>query len=121
MCWIDTYVGPPDYIVHDAGTNFVSKEFVQTATTMAITTKSVPVEAYWSVGLVERYHQPLRRAYHIIQEEIKEPGFNRDMVLQIAVKAVNDIAGPDGIVPILLVFGTYPRITDYDPPTPIII
>ena len=27
LCWIDVYVGPPDVIVHDAGTNFDSAEF----------------------------------------------------------------------------------------------
>ena len=35
----------------------------------------------------------------------------------MAVKAVNDSAGPDGIVPTLLVFGAYPRITELDPPS----
>jgi hypothetical protein len=30
----------------------------------------------------------------------------------MAVKAVNDSAGPDGLVPTLLVFGAYPRMTD---------
>jgi hypothetical protein len=29
----------------------------------------------------------------------------------MAIKAVNDTAGPDGLVPTLLVFGTYPQIT----------
>jgi len=36
----------------------------------------------------------------------------------MAVKAVNDSAGPDGIVPTLLVFGAYPRMTDINPPAP---
>ncbi len=35
----------------------------------------------------------------------------------MAVKAVNDTAGPDGLVLTLLVFGTYLRITKLDPPT----
>ena len=30
-CWIDMYVGPPDYIIHDAGKTFVSREFTQKA------------------------------------------------------------------------------------------
>jgi hypothetical protein len=34
----------------------------------------------------------------------------------MAVKAINDLAGPDGIVPILLVFGAYPRLTKIDLP-----
>ena len=36
----------------------------------------------------------------------------------MAVKAVNDTAGPNGIVPTLLVYGAYPRISKLDPPTP---
>jgi hypothetical protein len=36
----------------------------------------------------------------------------------MAVKAVNDSAGPDGIVPTLLVFGAYPRLTRDSPPSP---
>jgi hypothetical protein len=30
----------------------------------------------------------------------------------MTIKVVNDLAGPDGIMPILLVFGVYPRITE---------
>jgi hypothetical protein len=33
----------------------------------------------------------------------------------MAVKAINDSAGPDSIVLILLVFGAYPRLTEIDP------
>jgi hypothetical protein len=40
------------------------------------------------------------------------------MALQMAVKAVNDTAGPDGIVPTLLVFGAFPRISALDPLSP---
>jgi hypothetical protein len=32
----------------------------------------------------------------------------------MAIKAVNNTAGPDGLVPTLLVFSTYPRITTTD-------
>ena len=38
----------------------------------------------------------------------------------MAVKAVNDTAGQDGLVPTLLVFGAYPRMTP-DSPTPTIV
>jgi hypothetical protein len=34
------------------------------------------------------------------------------MKLQIVVKTVNDLAGPNSIIPILLVFRAYPRITN---------
>ena len=35
--------------------------------------------------------------------------------MQIAVKAVNDSAGPNGIIPTLLVFSVYPQLTKIDP------
>jgi len=115
LCWIDVYLGPPDQIVHDAGKNFSSVEFRQQAKAMAIKVKEVPVEAHNSVGKVERYHTPLRRAYEIISLELN--GASEELVLQMAVKAVNDSAGPDGLVPTLLVFGAYPRMTDDSPPS----
>jgi hypothetical protein len=34
----------------------------------------------------------------------------------MAVKAVNDTAGPDRIIPTLLVFRAYPQMIDMDPP-----
>ena len=33
----------------------------------------------------------------------------------MAVKAVNDLAGPNRIIPTLLVFSVYPRLTKMDP------
>ena len=36
----------------------------------------------------------------------------------MAVKAINDTAGPNGLVPTLLVYGAYLRISKLDPPTP---
>ena len=35
----------------------------------------------------------------------------------MAVKAINNTAGPDGLVPTLLVYGAYLRISKLDPPT----
>ena len=36
----------------------------------------------------------------------------------MAVKAVNDSAGPNGLVLTLLVFGVYLQLTEIDPPSP---
>ncbi|KAI0991166.1 hypothetical protein K3495_g17021, partial [Podosphaera aphanis] len=87
---------------------------------MSISIKEVPVEAHQSVGTVERYHAPLRRAYTIICAELKGKEIDKHMMLQMAVKAVNDTAGLNGLVPTLLVFGSYPRLADLDPPSPTI-
>ena len=35
----------------------------------------------------------------------------------MSFKAINDSIGPDGLVPTLLVYGAYPRITESDPPS----
>jgi hypothetical protein len=106
--------------VYDAGKNFTATEFKQLASSMSIKVKEVLVKAYNSVGLVEQYHVPLRRAYEIMKEELKNKHINKEMILQMAVKAVNDSAGPDGIVPTLLIFGLYLRITKIDLPSPTI-
>ncbi|KAF4471164.1 Ribonuclease H [Fusarium albosuccineum] len=116
-CWIDAYLGPPDIISHDAGTNFDSAEFRAEAKLAGITINQIPVEAHWSIGKVERYHGPLRRAYEIIRSETKKAETSQEACLQMAVKAINDTSGPDGLVPTLLVFGAYPRISKDSPPT----
>jgi hypothetical protein len=85
---------------------------------MTITTKAVAVKAHWSVGLIEHTYRILQRAYCIIAHELHGSETTKDIILQIAVKAVNDTAGPDGLVPTLLVFGTYPRMAELDPPAP---
>jgi hypothetical protein len=106
--------------VHNAGKNFTVIEFKQLVSSMLIKVKEVFVEAHNSVGLIERYHALLRRAYKIMKEELKDEHINKKMILQMAVKAVNDSAGPDEIVLTLLVFGLYPRMTEMDLPSPTI-
>ncbi|KAM4061493.1 DUF1421 multi-domain protein [Hirsutella rhossiliensis] len=77
--WIDTYLGPPDTIKHDAGTNFASLEFRNEAKLMGITCKQV------------------------LWKHIDPPRRNRDLhipesILQMAIKAINDTTGPNGII-----------------------
>jgi len=93
-------------ITHNTGKNFISREFKQYAVNIGTTIKSVPVEAYNLISIVERYHGPLRRIYHIITSKIL--GIDKDMALQIAFKAINNSIGLDGLIPTLLVFRAYP-------------
>jgi hypothetical protein len=65
-CWINTYLGPLDYFVHNAGKNFLSIEFQREARTMAVDVKEVPVEAHNSIGKVKQRYAPLRRTYNIL-------------------------------------------------------
>ena len=113
---MDTYIGPPDMIYHDAGLQFTANEFKTRAQAMNISLKMAGIEAHHSIGLIERYHAPLRRAYQVIKEDL--PAIGRHEALQMAVKSVNDTAGPNGLTPTLLVFGTFPRMDERDPPHP---
>jgi hypothetical protein len=73
---------------------------------MAIKVKKVSIKAYNSIRKVEWYYILLYRIYEIISSELK--GASEELTLQMAVKAVNDSTSLDRLVPILLVFGTYP-------------
>ena len=85
---------------------------------MGIKVKIIPIKAHNSIGIVERYHGPIRRAYSIIITEID--GISKEMALQMAFKAINDSIGPNGIVPTLLVYDALPRMTEFDAPSPTI-
>ena len=73
---------------------------------MAIKVKEVPIKTYNSIRKVKWYYMPLHCVYKIISSELK--GVSKELTLQMAVKAVNNSASPDRLIPILLVFGTYP-------------
>ena len=62
---------------------------------------------------------PLRRAYEIISSELEDA--SEELILQIAIKAINDSASLDRLVPTLLVFNAYPRITDDSLPSPSVV
>jgi hypothetical protein len=64
--WIDTYVGSSNIIVINAGTNFVGSKFVDNAKIMAIEIEEIPVEAHHSIGKIEKYHAPVKRAFKVI-------------------------------------------------------
>jgi len=119
MCWINTYLGPLNIITHNIGKNFISKEFKRYAIILGTSIRSVPVEAYNLVRIVERYYSPPRRIYYIITAEL--PDISKDMALQIAFKAINDSVGPNGLIPTLLVFRAYLHIVESDIPNPIVI
>jgi hypothetical protein len=115
--WVNTYAGPSNVIVTNAGKSFIRAEFVANARIMVIEIEEVLIEAHNSIGKIERYHGPLKRAFEVISADLGN-AITPDHVLQIAVKAVNDTAGPDGLVPTLLMFETYPRLLPSSPPSP---
>ena len=64
------------------------------------------MEAHWSIRKVKHYYTVLCCVYQIISKEL--PDLDKEIALQMAVKAVNNIAGPNGLILTLLVFGAFP-------------
>ena len=107
-CWIRVYLGPPDHLRVDQGSNFVSKHFRDSADAEGITLLEAPIECPSTMSHVERYHAPLRSAYNKLRDTLPRSETDIDC-LQMAVKAVNDTIGPEGLFPTLIVYGTLPR------------
>ncbi|KAK1990965.1 hypothetical protein LX36DRAFT_695013 [Colletotrichum falcatum] len=91
----------PTLHVVDSATalNFHATEFKRATQALSIEVKEVPIKAHNSVRKVKRYHAALRRVYAIIHAKT---GAKSKVALQLAVKAINDTAGPDGLMPTLL-------------------
>jgi hypothetical protein len=75
----------------------------------------VLVKAHNSIGMVKRYYGLIRRVYQIIISEI--PKLDKNIALQIAFKAINNLAGLNSLVLTLLVFGAYLKIVKSDAPS----
>lgn len=104
-CWCNIYTGMPNRILVDQGTEFGST-FVHLAAECGATVDHTGVEAHSSLGLCERYHEPIRTIYRKLRTE--HPNMPRDLALSLALKGMNDVSRPEGITPSSLVFGTYP-------------
>ena len=73
---------------------------------MAIKVKKVFIKVYNSIRKVEQYYTLLCCIYKITSLKLEDT--SKKLTLQIAVKAINNSAGPDRLIPILLVFSAYP-------------
>lgn len=70
--------------------------------------------------MIERYYLVLQRVYKIITDSLQGCKLSKEIILQMTIKKINNIAGPNGLVPILLVFGAYLCMLEFDPLTLII-
>lgn len=86
----------------------MTKAFQTNADLIHVETKAIPVESANSMTEVERYREPILRAYRIVRDEA--PDLDKESALQAAVKSVNASVGPNGLVPTLLVYGALPRL-----------
>lgn len=76
---------------------------------VGVEVKESGIEHHNTLGSGERYHDPLRRVFKKIMHE--SPKLDRHVALKLAVKAINDTMGPEGLVPSFIVFGCIPRFS----------
>ncbi len=107
-CWVSVFVEFPNILTHDQGSCFQSDLFTNSCLKFGMIPKETPTESHNSLGSGERYHAPLRRIYQKIKIEYFT--LANDVRLSVAVHALKNTAGPHGLVPTLLVFGTLPKI-----------
>jgi transposase InsO family protein len=107
-CWSRLFIGDPEELVTDQGSVFISKTFEELCRSCEILLIHTGTESHNSLAQGERFHDPLRRTYQKLQDE--QPDCAPETLLQCALFAINSTAGPEGLVPCLLVFGSLPRV-----------
>lgn len=107
-CWVNTYIGFPSKIRSDQESAVTSDEFRQIASANGVILEFSGVNAHNAMGQIESAHGPLRRIFRLLNEN--HSSLSENLKLRLAVKALNDTAGPKGLVSSLLVFGTIPSL-----------
>lgn len=107
--WITVFTGFPSIIAADRQPAFRSTFFKSTCNQLGIHAKITPTESHNSLSICERYHSIIRRVFNRLKCDF--PALNNNTKLAVTTHAVNNTAGPDGLVPTLLLFGTTPRIS----------
>ena len=106
-CWACIYTGLPNRMLVDQGSAF-GPLFVSIWAMSNVEVQRTGIEAHSSLGIGERYHQPLRQTYRKIMAT--HPTAEPDVVLALSDKAMNDTLAPEGLVPTALVLGEYPPV-----------
>lgn len=110
--WVTIYLGFPHEVLTDQGSVFTSKEWNARCKDAEVSIDNTGTESHNSLGKGETYHSILRRFYNKVK--LTHPQLSKELRLSMALKALKDTAGPNGLVPTLLMFGVMPRI----PPAP---
>ena len=97
-CWATIYTGLPNRLMVDQGSAFgKSESFISIVNTANFDLQTTGIEAHSILGIGERYHQPLRNTFRKLFDAY--PSQDKTLLLQCAVKGMNDTLGPEGIVP----------------------
>lgn len=69
LMWSLTYLGPPDYLSVDQVSAYISKEMRESVEAHGVMILEAPIKSPGTIGVVERYHAPLRAAYGNIRSK----------------------------------------------------
>lgn len=92
------------------GSEFTSAVFTDFCLEHWIRLRHIGTEQHDSLGAGESYYVPLRRVITKVRTEF--PVVPLHVASQCSVCAMNNTAGPNGLVPFLLLFGSVPRLPD---------
>lgn len=106
--WTLVYIGPPGFFSVDPGTSYISREMRDNLESEGFRLLQDPVDNPGKIGVLKRYHAPLRAAFTKIRKDLYQK-ISDNECLRMAVFSVNATVGPEGLCPILLVFGVIPR------------
>ena len=108
--------GTPKKIRVDQGTAF-GEGFISLAKASDVKVVRTGIESHSSVGIGKRYHAPLRSTFRKLKLEYAN--VSPCLLLSVAVFAMNNTLGPEGVVPSVLVFGESPSLrTLHEAPIP---
>ena len=97
----------------DEGSQF-RKTFAEITTLHDVNLQNTPVESHNSLRIGETYHEPLRDTY--LKLKVDYPSMQRQLLLALLVKAMNDTLEPEVTVPSALVFGEFPSLGSVSEP-----
>ncbi len=95
-CWAAVYTGLPHKILVDQA-NYFGPVFANIGALSRVEVQRTGAEAHSSLGLGERYHEPLRTTVRKLKAVA--PDADPNFLLSFSVKAMNDTIGPEGLVP----------------------
>ena len=110
--WIEILLGPPDTIM-DVGTKLIATELVENLHQLSIKFEEAPIKVHHSIFKAVKYRGKLKLSYEIL--EIGLRNVLAEYIFQMIVKVIKDTAGPEELIPTLLVFGAYLRMTQASP------
>ena len=94
----------------DEGSQF-RKIFAELSALHDVQLEQSGVQSHHSLGIGERYPKPLRHTYRKLK--LDHPSMQRQVLLALAVKAMNDTLEPEDFVPSSLVFGEFPSLRSF--------